>query len=295
VPYTYEIGKTEVTSAQYAAFLTAVASNSDNYGLYSEMMDSSSYSYGCNITRSLSDGVYTYTAMDPEKPVNFVMVYDAMRFANWLTNGASDGADTETGVYTLSGGSVIPSNPTVGRNLEVNGATLTGTGILARFTGTVWALASEDEWYKAAYYNVETGAYSLYPNGTDEINGSDANYYDESLLDVGILNKEQNGTYDMAGNAFEWTDTLITGFNGANITEYNARVTRGGSFAHSVVMVGSSDRYYESYEFDAAYHGFRVVLLTLTAVPEPGTYAAAMGLLMLVIGMWVRRGRRTRV
>ncbi|MDR1280578.1 MAG: formylglycine-generating enzyme family protein, partial [Opitutaceae bacterium] len=89
VPYLYEIGKTEVTSGQYAEFLNAVASTSDTYGLYNpDMANTGASYYGCGITRAGSEGNWSYTATDPKKPVNYVSVYDAMRFTNWLTNGA---------------------------------------------------------------------------------------------------------------------------------------------------------------------------------------------------------------
>ena len=38
VDYSFDIGKYEVTAGQYTEFLTAVASNTDPYGLYSEEM-----------------------------------------------------------------------------------------------------------------------------------------------------------------------------------------------------------------------------------------------------------------
>ncbi|MDR1279240.1 MAG: formylglycine-generating enzyme family protein, partial [Opitutaceae bacterium] len=250
--------------------------------------------------RAGSEGNWSYTATDPKKPVNYVSVYDAMRFTNWLTNGATTGADTETGMYTLSEGSAIPSNPTVGRNIDVNGTTLTGTGDLSGVTGTVWALPSEDEWYKAAYYNVDTSEYSLYPNGSDTITGAEANYYDPahgytaiSLTDAISYAEEQNGTFDMGGNVFEWNDSLRTTWDGQDIGDSNARSVRGGSFPSNTGTLASSGCRNYSGDIEYSYLGFRVAALSgLTAVPEPGTYAAAMGLLILVIGVWVRRGRR---
>jgi hypothetical protein len=52
------------------------------------------------ITRSGSDGSYTYTAKAgfENKPVTYVSFWDALRFANWLNNGQG-GGDTETGAY----------------------------------------------------------------------------------------------------------------------------------------------------------------------------------------------------
>jgi hypothetical protein len=72
------------------------------------------------------------------RPVDAVDYWVACRFVNWLSNGQPTGAEgngtTETGTYTLNGylgtdGRAIPRNP-----------------------GSIWALTSEDEWYKAAYY-----------------------------------------------------------------------------------------------------------------------------------------------
>src|SRR6476620_9811639 len=60
VSYPYRIGKYEVTSAQYVAFLNAVAAT-DTYGLYdSANMGASN---GPGIKRNGTSGNYTYTLM----------------------------------------------------------------------------------------------------------------------------------------------------------------------------------------------------------------------------------------
>ena len=73
VGYAYNIGKYEVTAAQYTEFLNAVARTSDPYWLYNELMWSAPY--GCKIQRTLSSGVYTYSvAADlANRPVNYVV------------------------------------------------------------------------------------------------------------------------------------------------------------------------------------------------------------------------------
>jgi len=131
--YDYFIGTREGTNAQYVEFLNAKA-ESDPHGLYSTFMG---FSLG-GITRSGVDGSYAYSALagSAEMPVNMVSFYDALRFANWLNNGQGSG-NTETGAYTLLGGTVIPSNGTTA--MRSAGATIVPT--------------SEDEWYKAAYYD----------------------------------------------------------------------------------------------------------------------------------------------
>ena len=144
----YEMGKYDVTAAQYTAFLNAVAAT-DPYGLYNPAMPGQPpppygqpYQYiGCGITRSGSSGNYTYSvaAQSANYPVDWVSWGDAARFCNWLQNGQPTGAEgvrtTETGAYTLNGGTTDAALATVSRN-----------------AGAQYFLPTEDEWYKAAYY-----------------------------------------------------------------------------------------------------------------------------------------------
>ena len=37
-------------------------------------------------------------------PVRYVSFFDTMRFVNWLENGQTRGAGTESGVYTIADG-----------------------------------------------------------------------------------------------------------------------------------------------------------------------------------------------
>ncbi|MDR1281649.1 MAG: formylglycine-generating enzyme family protein [Opitutaceae bacterium] len=286
VPYQYQIGTTDVTNSQYVEFLNAVevTPETNTLGLYNNNMTSSSRG---GIEWDGITGQYVVKPEFADKPVNYVTVYDAMRFTNWLTNGASQGASTETGAYILLGGTAIPANATVGRSF--------GSGLPE--TGTVWALPSEDEWYKAAYYSVADSTWSLYPNGSDSINGGDANYWGSGngndLVEAGRLKANPNGTYDMAGNVWEWNDTLITEWNGTTINAYGIR---GGSYGDPATYGASTGRGNGTfYDADAGSPalGFRVVLLTgLTVVPEPGTYAAMMGLMALITGLWIPKSNR---
>ena len=106
VDHVFAIGKYEVTTGQYAAFLGAVAA-SDPYGLYDTRMWT--HAQGCKIERTGSPGSYAY-AVAPDwanRPVNFIGWGDAARFANWLHNGQPTGptglATTEDGSYFLNG------------------------------------------------------------------------------------------------------------------------------------------------------------------------------------------------
>src|SRR5262245_55146832 len=83
VDYAYNIGKYEVTNAQYVEFLNAKAA-SDPLGLYNAEMASLG-----GITRSGVSGSFAYSVIAgrANMPVNYTSVYDTMRFANWMNNG----------------------------------------------------------------------------------------------------------------------------------------------------------------------------------------------------------------
>ena len=153
VGYSYNIGKYEVTTAQYTDFLNHKA-QSDPYGLYNTCMADAP----CSIQRSGSPGGYSYNVASDwaNRPVSFVSYWDSCRFANWLCNGQGDG-DTETGAYTVSG-----YNGGDGRSIQRN-------------AGAKWFIPSEDEWYKSAYYRgggTEAG-YWDYPTRSDSTPSND--------------------------------------------------------------------------------------------------------------------------
>jgi formylglycine-generating enzyme required for sulfatase activity len=212
-------------------------------------------------------------------PVICVSFWDAARFVNWLST-----RNTETGVYNLGG--IV--NPTDSSSITRDQAAWEAGG---------WAIASENEWYKAAYYDPNkdgngVGGYWTYPTQSDSISTDDANYSNYSgnasdLKNVGSYKDAPSyfGTYDQGGNVWEWTDS----------TEGNNRVPRGGSFYYDVAsyLSAASGRSVDDPTREAMAIGFRVVSLSLTVVPEPGTWAGVAGLAMLVFGVWVRRGRRT--
>src|SRR4030095_14984791 len=100
VSYTYLIGTYEVTNSQYAEFLDAKAASSDPFSLYNTEMGDGLFG---GITRTGGSGSYVYSPISgrADMPVNYVSLIDALRFANWLSNGQGSG-DTETGAYTLT-------------------------------------------------------------------------------------------------------------------------------------------------------------------------------------------------
>jgi len=268
VAETYRISKTEVTNAQYAEFLNAKAA-SDPLALYNASMGSG---FG-GITRSGSSGSFTYSAIAGREamPVNYVSFYDSLRFSNWLNNGQGSG-DTETGAYTLLGGTATPSN----------GLTVT------RNAGANIFLTSEAEWYKAAYYDALSASYFDYPAGTDTqtvcaapgatANTANCGFVNGDLTAVGSYTGSASpaGTFDQGGNVWEWNEAIIVG--GSN------RGLRGGSFGINPDNLAASDRLDFVPANENVFVGFRVASL-----PEPGA-----GLLVMVGVLGLAGWRRRR-
>ena len=231
VPYAYKIGKYEVTNAQYTEFLNAVDPTGSNAnGIYEQAMGNWPRG-GIAFTSNAAGGAkYSVRPSMGDKPVNFVSWYDAARFTNWLHNGLGLGS-TETGAYTLSG----------------------NTGIITKNVGaTVW-IPSEDEWYKAAYYDPTPGAgggdnYWTYPtqsntaptkataNATGDVRNpganvanfdSGANWNNEhgNVTTVGSAAANNYfGTADQGGNVRELNDSIIglsRGMRGGDIISFN--------------------------------------------------------------------------
>ena len=110
VPYAYNIARYDVTNGQYVEFLNLKdAAGANVLGLYNIQMTVSAEP-GINFDAGAPNGSkYSVISGDQNHPVTFIDWYDATRFANWMNNGQGNG-DTETGAYTLLGGTPTPSN-----------------------------------------------------------------------------------------------------------------------------------------------------------------------------------------
>jgi formylglycine-generating enzyme required for sulfatase activity len=282
----FQIMKYEWTNSQYKDFLNSVAAT-DTYSLYNASMGSDARG---GITQSGASGSYTYAAKTNmgDKPVNYVSWFDAARVSNWLMNGGTSSSSTETGAYTLAGG-------TSGNAPAVN-------------NGATFYVPTENQWYKAAYYKggstnagywdyatqsdtdptaVTAGSTGIGSSGST---GNFANYNSAASWNSQTGNVTTVGTnggasayglFDMSGNVFEWND--LTGAAGSS------RGLRGGGWDDGAFNLSSSGRLTYDPSNEDFFIGFR--LASPVAVPEPSTWV--MGLAGIACGGWqmVRRRR----
>lgn len=302
VSYAYSIGKYEVTAGEYAAFLNAVAAN-DPYGLYNSKMDydANVSATGCNIKRSGVSGSYTYSVATDwaNRPVNYVSWGDTVRFCNWLYNGQPTG--------TLTGTPALDARLTEDGSYYLNGATgFSLQTVTRKATAATWVLPTENEWYKAAFYDpnkLDGAGYWKFATGTDSRPGDDtteatnpgnnANYHDPYTpsdvigapyyrTNVGTftLSDSPYGTFDQNGNVSEWYEGT-----------YLSSARDGGAFdsnSSSLAADWRNDLFINSRAGEGGLRlGFRVGY-----VPEPSSivllFAAAASLLAYA---WRRRGQ----
>jgi formylglycine-generating enzyme required for sulfatase activity len=272
VGYEFQMAKFEVTIGQYAEFLNAVAAN-DPRGLWNASMGSALLTDNNQggirndlpvfINRNGAPGAYRYEVIagQERRPVVYVSFLDAMRFVNWLHNGQGKG-DTETGAYDIA-----------------------KHGGLARHESgaKVW-IATENEWYKAAYFQPQAkggpaGNYWLYPTRSNEVpqfraegasEPNSANYSQKNVanLPAGAYTRmypvgsypgsaSYYGTFDQGGNAWEWNEALVFDMQ---------RGMRGGCVAHTFEKMKSLVRTSSKPEKKYPDTGFRLA----RAVPKNG-------------------------
>lgn len=319
VSYSFAIGKYEVTNVQYAVFLNAVASTEDTYSLFPATDNPLQPNNDRNVAHTLTRGIsrqgvagsffYSVEANMADKPVNFTTWFSAARFVNWMANGQPVGGQgvttTENGAYALDG--ILTGGLDIVRN-TINPNTSAALSF--------W-LPSEDEWYKAAFYDptlaVGAGGYWLYPTrsmdtpvvatatGTGEIanpganvanyaSGSTWNGQFENLTTVGSAGEESAsyyGTYDQGGNVWEWSEAVVKNGTARGLRQASANdpvVVPGGNNYIAASFAGNG-RPPEDYFWNA---GFRIA----ASVPEP----SASFLLFAggVIVLSFRLGRKMR-
>jgi len=272
VSYNYDIGEYDVTDSQYVTFLNAVdPTGANTLALYSPQGDAE---FGLTLNSGAASGSkYSVISGYANMPVVDVDYWDTLRFVNWMNNGEGH-ASTETGAYTLLGG-----------NTDGYGTPSNASSLLANpqhnANATVW-LPSENEWYKAAYYDPANQTYSTYATQSDTApgntigNGADeANYYTGngySVTQSSSYNGSQNyltavgsftgsksyyGTFDQSGDVLNWNSTVDSS---------SYPLSRGGFWGADASPMSSSTRDYGFPTGEGNSLGFRVA-----SVPEPSS------------------------
>jgi formylglycine-generating enzyme required for sulfatase activity len=242
-----------------------------------------------DITKATASGMTGVTAgpWTGNQPAANITWYEAAAFVNFLNTSTG-----KTAAYNLT-----LSNSTWSMTLWSSEQAWTAGGTnLYRNKDTSYFLPSENEWYKAAYYNPAGSNYFLYPTAsstapTPVASGTNAG--------TAVYNGGANpatvplsgglspyGTMGQGGNVFEWNESA---FDGTNSSASQARVYRGGSFIDGAPNLLSSARFGLDPAGEITTYGFRVA--GITPVPEPSTYFAALGLLCLGALSWLRRKR----
>jgi formylglycine-generating enzyme required for sulfatase activity len=281
VPYTFRMDAFDVTAGQYCAFLNAVAVSHDPYNLYVSNMAST-----CGI-QWFGSGSYSVASNWANRPVTNVRWCEAARFCNWLTNGQPTGAEgpgtTETGSYTLNGATSQAALMAVTRNADAK-----------------YVIPTEDEWYKAAYYdptlNNGAGGYWTYPTrsntaptaeappgGTNSANiaYSSGSYvvpggYYTSEVGAYYASHSYYGAFEMGGNVMQWNEANVSG---------TSRGVRGGNWG--LTALGTADYIYWYWP---PVDGFSSTGFRVAEVPEPASVAA-----LLLGGAGLMRKRRGKL
>jgi formylglycine-generating enzyme required for sulfatase activity len=225
VPYEFKIAKYEVTIEQYTVFLNSVASVTTNLhllNLWHNGMETDPTVAGISRSGSGSPAdPYVYAPVGTvQRPIAYISWFNAARFCNWLHNGATNGASTESGAYTLDG------------MLDDQWRKPT------RNAGARWWVPTENEWFKAGHYDpsmpgsvpyhgfpmrVSTppgnavgplpyqGNHYHFQHGFSVTQSTNYNMNQSYLTPVGAFSGSASyyGTYDQGGNLWEWTETML--------------------------------------------------------------------------------------
>jgi sulfatase modifying factor 1 len=292
VGYTYQISKYDVTDTQYVAFLNTVdPTGANSLSTYSPSMTATAapiagtdYSGGINYTSSAANGAkYSVKPGYSNQPAVWISWTDAARFTNWYANGQGTGG-TETGVYNIASAATTYSGMTITGGADTPPTRASGANVF---------LPSENEFYKAAYYdptlNGGAGGYYQYgtqsntaptrsaaPGGTNSANYDfqDYGYPNPStnyVTDVGAYTNSVSyyGLSDADGDVYNWTENFSPNPSGPG----NLPVYRGGSWYYGSEYDGASfrDTYTYADSDSYAWFGFRLARLATVSVPS-GTW-----------------------
>jgi hypothetical protein len=223
------------------------------------------------IDKATASGMTDVTAgpWTGDQPAANLNWYEAAAFVNFLNTSSG-----KTAAYDLSWSGAAWSMVL----WSSEQAWTAGGTNLYRNKDAYYFLPSENEWYKAAYDNAAGSAYFTYPTGsstapTAVASGANAGeaVYGQAMSNVPAAVEMAGGlspygTMGQGGNAWEWTETALSGDNNSAT---NVRTIRGGGWTSLEGQLSSSFRSSNGFpDGERAFIGFRVA-----SIPEPSTYA----------------------
>ena len=242
VAYSYKIGKYEVSR---------------------DMIDKA------NAAGSLGIGYSSYWSNRANQPATDITWYEAAKYVNWLNTSTGN-----TAAYKFSADGNFQLWSAGDAGYDANN--------LFRNSLAKYWLPSRDEWYKAAYGNLN-GTWNNYATGRDTpptavASGTAENTAVYRYLHVADITSAGGlspyGTMAQGGNVSEWVETA---YDGINDTAGEVREYRGGSAYRDYISdyLSSSERVGDQPGRELYYFGFRVA-----SVPEP----SALSLLAVGLG-----------
>jgi len=264
---------------------TGNAADTTSYGAVPYEYRASIYDISKNdITKATASGMANVTAgaWSNNQPAANISWYEAAAFVNFLNTNSG-----KTAAYNLT----FTTNWNMALWSSEQAWTAGGTN-LYRNKNAFYFLPSENEWYKAAYYNAAGTNYFVYPTGSDTAptavasgtNSGTAVYaqlFEQGPSGVDVAGGlSPYGTMGQGGNVWEWNESA---FDGDNSSSSEDRAIRGGGWFYSEFFLRSSGRFNFAPKSESSDVGFRVA-----SVPEPSIYAL---LLMAGAGwlLWKRR------
>ena len=253
VPYEYRIGTYEISQ---------------------DAIDKATASGMANVTAG------AWTGSQPAANISW---YKAAAFVNWLNTSTGNQAAynlTFSGSWSMALWSSEQAWTAGGTNLYRN-------------KDAFYFLPSENEWYKAAYYNAAGTNYFLYPTGSDTAptavasgtNASSAVYNNATPVPATVNSAgglSPYGTMGQGGNVWEWIESAQ---DGVNNSPSKRRLLCGGDWLGTEFTLRSSERASSGPTAESINLGFRVA-----SVPEPSTYALLA--MTAAGGLWMTRRRR---
>jgi len=237
VPYTYRIGKYEISEQMIDKANTITAEAGDPLGI-------------------------THDGRGPNKPATRVSWFEAAQFVNWLniSKGSSPAYNFDAnGDFQLW----EPSDAGYDSDNQFRNS-------LARYF-----LPSADEWYKAAFYDPVSDMYFDFPNGSNTApmpvaSGTDPNtaVWNQGIGPVDVMlagGPSPSGTVAQAGNVLEWEETEFDLINNVSL---GIRGIRGSGWGMTItdIDISSSFRNRALPTNAIGNVGFRIA-----SIPEPST------------------------